>query len=57
VLVLPNFDIPSKIETYAYGIGIRDVLIQDKHPIAYSLRKWPHQCKNSLHILENFMQL
>lgn len=35
VLVIPNFSKTFELETHASGMGIRVVLQQDGHPIAY----------------------
>lgn len=39
LLKLPNFSLPFVLETDASGIGIRAVLSQNNHPIAYFSRK------------------
>jgi len=39
VLALPNFTQPFTLETYASGIGIGAVLLQQAHPVAYYSKK------------------
>lgn len=38
ILVMPNFSKTFVIESDAYGVGIRVVLMQDGHPLAFTSR-------------------
>ncbi|MCI24542.1 hypothetical protein A2U01_0045726, partial [Trifolium medium] len=53
VLALPNFDKDFILETDASGIGMRVVLIQDKHPICYYSHKFcPKMLSASTYVRE-----
>ena len=51
MLALPNFDLPSELETDASGSDIGTVSSQVKHPIAYFSKKLsPTMQKKSTYI-------
>lgn len=45
VLVYPNFELPSVLETDACEVGVGAILLQEKHPVAYYSKKLSAKAK------------